>query len=287
MDIPAKESEYFRNVSHNIKKNINYLNDGIDSPFFIFNVLKNHLNFNKGCFLFSSAQNQSFIPGIKTNISNQSLRALGQSQNKYLNLLNHRKTLFIDIKKELNNIKWLFSGQDYNEIENLLLFPFFSNNNFTALLILCNIKSEYINILNTLFINYSEEIVNNRYSILNTLDSSLVLSENELKLTFNKKSSKSKLAIKLTFDLIINTILKENSLITANIIRHDLYLIFSNYFKKSASVYKSENNCITLIFNRIKELDIELLSHQISIYLKEYYKEISGKLEISGSIIKS
>ncbi len=287
LNISAKKSEHFKNISQNITKDINFLNDGIDSPFFIFNILKNHLNFNKGCFLFLSEQNQLFIPAIKINISNQSLRSLEQPQNQYLNLLNHRKTLFIDSKNELKNLKQLFSGSDYNEIKNLLLFPFFLNNNFTALLILCNMKSEYINILNTMFINRLEEIVNKRYSILSTLNSSLALSENELKLILNKKSSKSKLVIKLTFDPIINTILEENDLITANILKQDLYLLFSNYFRKSALVYKSENNCITLIFNKIKELDIELLNHQINIYLKEYYKEISGKLETSGSTIKS
>jgi len=277
-DSILKKTEHIENISGNTRNSINNLKDGIDSSFYLLNILSNNINFDKGCILFLLEQNQLFVPGARININNQTLKSLKQSHTKYLNLLDNRKSVFISDKKGLNKVKLFFSRSDFNKINNLLLYPFFAENKFVALILLCNINYEYSGFLNTLFINYTEEIINNRYSILNKFDKNLILSENELNLIISKNASLKPNITSLSFENIMKDISARNKLITSNIIKQDFYLLFSNFFKKSAGTFASQDRYLNILFNNFDEINCKLISHQANIFLRNYYKEISGSI---------
>lgn len=265
-----------------IRDRIDNLNDGIDSPFCIFNILYDNINIDKGVMLFLIKQNDIFVSATSININNYSLKSLELQRNRYIELLQNDEIKFFNSKKELKYFKRFFSKSDFIKIHNILLFPFYLENKLIALLLLCNTNNSDITLLKHIFKKNTENVISYRYFLLDDFVNINILNKyNSRSVLNNLDTSKIKI-INLSFNNIIDNILDNNAFITSGIIRNDLYLLFSNFFRKVSNTFIADFNNINILLNYSgkNKIDINLIKHQTDIFLKEYYKEYEMEINI-------
>ena len=98
---------------------------------------------------------------------------------------------------------------------------------------LCNTKRQYISALNRVFENREKNPFIQRYIVLKEFSGKLIGNENEFRMLINKKPSLETEIISISCENTMDRILLKNNCITTIIIKEDLFLLLSNFFKKA------------------------------------------------------
>jgi len=268
---------------------------GPDSITSFFRMLHDRFGFSKGTLLVTVFNKAELIPCAATGLDEESIRSLQIDPKEVLLLLADTSSDNFTVlsASKLDGVRNLFSDQDFDQFNELLLAPVYSNGNPISLLILSDISENQLQEMKEALGEHYSSIVQARYTAIENMGEHRIKPADELDkdLEFVRESTRTGLTpllFKVSFRSAIESIVAENSLINFDWLETDILQIIGSLLGNLGNLYVLADMSVLLVVQHATELDDQIVAHQISTSLRIFFSDIESPLfvEVEEQTVK-
>ena len=272
------------------------LSNGFDSITSFFRILHDRFGFSKGTLLVTVFNKVELMPCAVTGFDEESIRLLQIDPKDVPPLLTDTSSDCFSVlsASKLDGVRNLFSDQDFDEFNELLLAPVYSNGNPISLLILSDISENQLKEMQDALGEDYSSIVQARYSAIEDMGEHRIKPADELdkNLELVRESTKTGLTphlYKVSFRPAIESIVAENSLINADWLKTDILQIIGSLLGNLGNLYVLADMSVLLVVQHATELDDQLVAHQTSASLRIFFSDTEAPLfvEVEDQTVES
>ncbi len=261
------------------------LSKGFDSVTSFFRMLHDRFGFSRGTLLVTVSNKIELIPCAVTGFDEESIRLLHIDPKEIPPLLTDTSSDCFSVLSEskLNGVRNLFSDQDFEQFNELLLAPVYLDDNPISLLILPDISENQLQEMQDVLGEEYRSIVQARYSAIEDMGDHRIRPADELNknLDLVRESTKTGLAphlYKVSFRPAIESIVAENSLINSDWLEADILQIIGSLLGNLGNLYVLGDMSVLLVMQHATELDNHLVAHQTSTSLRKFFSDTEAPL---------
>ncbi|NOY08069.1 MAG: hypothetical protein GXP33_04425 [Spirochaetes bacterium] len=284
----TEDSNEYSGVSSAILKEIQSIEEGIETPAFLFAMLKNKLGITKGALLLYDPLKMVFAPwassGYDTTTMHRLRIPLGFSES--FNETAEGKTVVITEEQKLKEYKSFFSNREFNLISRLIIAPLISKNKLVSILLITEAAEEIDNepldiIISNISSQLTQKIYNAREkkmqllkkiepeeleSLENTIDKHITYA-------LEKEFSFVLVLLKLS-DFIKSVASGTSSLIDPFRLSEDITKILQSLFYNMGNIFEVEPGVYIISLFKIKNPDMDLIFDQAAYTIKHFFNSI-------------
>ncbi len=281
-------SNEYSSISSAILKEIQSIEEGIETPAFLFTMLKNKLGITKGALLLYDPLKMVFAPwassGYDTTTMHRLRIPLGFSES--FNETAEGKTVVVTEEQQLEEYKPFFSNREFNLISRLIIAPLLFKNKLVSILLITEAAEETDNEpLNVIISNISSQLTQKIYnarekkmqllkkiepeeleSLENTIDKHITYA-------LEKGNSFVLVLLKLS-DFIKSIASGTSSLIDPFRLSEDITKILQSLFYNIGNIFEIESGVFIISLFKIKNPDMELIFNQTTYTIKQFFNSI-------------
>ena len=279
------ETDFIVSLKHDIAKT----EEGIETPAFLFSLIKEKLNIIKGAILLYDPVKMLFVPWASCGYDETTLHhlriPLGFSES--FNETAEGKTLILKSKTELAPYKNFFSNREFNLLSQLIIKPFIFKNKLHSILILSDIGKiedslSLKDILDDISYVFSEKIYNAREQKMQllkkiepeVLDSLEKAIDKHITYALEKNNKPALILISLN-DFIRQIAAETSNMIDLYRISEDIYKILRSLFYSMGSVFELEGGSYMVSIFKIKKPDFDMIFHQTSYVIRQFFVNVN------------
>ena len=164
----------------------------------------------------------------------------------------------------------------------LIIKPFFVETTLVAFLVISGIAQVHIELLDTVFAPLLIKIIKGRLETMRVTHGHMPVTLPEhMRPELLKQEQERGRTIKISYDLLLTTVMAENNLLYPLMVKQDILLILGNFLNTLGRVYKdAQENVLYLKLYHKDELDEVLLIHQSYYALHTFFKVTKSMLLI-------
>jgi hypothetical protein len=284
----------------NMQARVLEITGGIESPAYLFRFIYESIPFKKGALFLIDHYNRTFSPFASINWFRETEKKLAFPLTDCEALLPLPESGELAEKQEIISIplqdgdslfqyKLLFTGStlfkdnssklNSSDTEGeLVIKPFYLDNRLVAFLIVGGIEKIYISTLDELFTPFAFAVIKGRLAAMEEVIGHM---PQDIARDSPEAEQEIKADLKISYDLLLTTVLAENNLLYPAAVRQDILLVLGNLFHTIGRTYKSaQENILFLKFNKQEEMDEVLLVHQCYYTLHTFFKVTKSMLLI-------
>jgi len=259
------------------------LSKGFDSVTSFFRMLHDRFGFSRGTLLVTVSNRAELIPCAVTGFDEESIRLLHIDPKDIPPLLTDTSSDCFSVLSEIERVRNLFSDQDFEQFNELLLAPVYLDDNPISLLILPDISENQLQEMQDVLGEEYRSIVQARYSAIEDMGDHRIKPADELNkdLDLVRESTKTGLAphlYKVSFRPAIESIVAENSLINSDWLEADILQIIGSLLGNLGNLYVLGDMSVLLVMQHATELDNHLVAHQTSTSLRKFFSDTEAPL---------
>jgi hypothetical protein len=286
----ARAKEWTGDSIQKIIDEIDSLSRSLESPAYLYTILKKWMEFIRGAFLLVDNESQAWITCASSGWEEATIDGLKTLAQQLLTFQHGSSSSRIMSSDDLLQYKDCFSEADFGNLKDLMVKIFYRENNPVALLALTDVDLNGIEMIDRILQSELMKVIERRYDILEELGRPLLGDIRDLKgvLELREESKRSEDALtvlRVSFDGAIIAIRADNSFINPAWTKQDLFLVLSYTYANIGRIFTSAENYIYLILNNPEEVDGSLLVHQSSHSLGCFFKETDHPLHLYPEIV--
>ncbi len=261
------------------------LSNGLNSVTSFFRILHDRFGFSKGTLLLTVFNKVELIPCAATGLDDESIKLLQIDPKDVPPLLIDASSGCFSVlsASKLDEVRNLFSDPDFDQFNELLLAPVYSNGNPISLLILSDISENQLQEMQDVLGEECSSIVQARYSAVEDMGEHRIKPADELdkNLELVRESTKTGLTprlYKVSFRPAIESIVAEDSFINTDWLEAEILQIIGSLLGNLGNLYVLSDMSVLLIMQHATELDDQLVAHQPSTSLRKFFSGTEAPL---------
>ena len=261
------------------------LSNGLNSVTSFFRILHDRFGFSKGTLLLTVFNKVELIPCAATGLDDESIKLLQIDPKDVPPLLTDTSSDCFSVlsASKLDEVRNLFSDPDFDQLNELLLAPVYSNGNPISLLILSDISENQLQEMQDVLGEEYSSIVQARYSAVEDMGEHRIKPADELdkNLELVRESTKTGLTprlYKVSFRPAIESIVAEDSFINTDWLEAEILQIIGSLLGNLGNLYVLSDMSVLLIMQHATELDDQLVAHQTSTSLRKFFSDTEAPL---------
>ncbi len=286
--LESEDSKDDSGISPAILKEIQSIEEGIETPAFLFAMLKSKLGITKGALLLYDPLKMVFAPwassGYDTTTMHRLRIPLGFSES--FNETAEGKTVVVTEEQKLKEYKPFFSNREFNLISRLIIAPLLYKNKLVSILLITEAAEETDNepldvIISNISSQLTQKIYNAREKKMQLLKKiepeELESLENTIDkhITYALEKGNSFVLVLLKLSDFIKSIASgTSSLIDPFRLSEDITKILQSLFYNMGNIFEIESGVFIISLFKIKNPDMELIFDQTTYTIKQFFNSI-------------
>ena len=282
---PYIESDFLETLKQDISK----IEESIETPAFLFSLIRNRLSISKGAILLYDPLKMVFAPWASCGYDETTMHRLriplGFSES--FNEMAEGNTIVLDESEKLKPYKSFFSNREFNLLSKLIICPIVIKNKLLSILIVSEANEtkdtlSLKDILDNISSVLAEKIYNARekkMKLLKKIEPELLDSLEKAidkHITYALEKNNNPALVLISFnDFIKQTSSETNILIDLYRISEDATKILRSLFYSMGSVFELESGSYIVSIFKIKKPDFDLIFDQTSNVLKQFFASLN------------
>ena len=273
---------------------ISNLNDGIELPSNIFELLRNRLSVDRGAFLLKEKTGQFFIPRASFDLDRTTLHRIRFSEedvSSFFSVINKAHSIDNDFSQFKNH----FSMRLFDTLETLIFLPVFSEDSLLGFFLILTTSMDIdtlLEIYNSFQTQISIKLTESRFFNIERTYASEVLSLEDIGVELDRKIemalSKNKKLSLILFNIqnILNFLISNVPDIDPFQAGHDILSILNTMVDGIGEIKRIDQFNIILLITSKTKLNDKILLNQIRVSLMSFFEHSLNFPELTANIKK-